>query len=529
MIQGIGFACNPLRQVSRTTPKDWTAKMIDLKLQPKLKDSGLQRLKPFILIAVALWLAFFQLRCGGGSGGDSATAPADDTPNGNGSAEIIACGDPEDSDAGGQLFYIDPLNGNPDNDGSAAHPWRTLQEVIEAGRIETRVYANLPYDGTNAFATINPGAPVQAGDTLVLRSGFHGSLWIRGGYNERTITIRADAGQTPVVSGIFLSAVSNWRVQGLTVAPDPAVEAGTLVQVESHGWHGPSSHVVIAANNLYSTQDSTAWTMDDWNTLAHNGIMVSGDCMTVVDNYCKNVDFGITVSGNSAVVSGNTVENFAGDGLRGLGNDLLFEYNVVRNCYAVNANHDDGFQSWSINDDPPRERVVLRGNIIINYTDPDQPFRGPLQGIGCFDGPYIDWVVENNLVVVDHWHGISLYGAFNSRIVNNTVVDPDWGSPGPAWIYISPHKDGTPSQGCLIRNNIAATITATGDTLQDHNYLLKSTDNLFIDPQQLDFHPRNGATQIINAGSATLAPLVDLEGRARPLGGGVDLGCYELE
>ncbi|MFZ1983762.1 MAG: hypothetical protein WAU91_05065 [Desulfatitalea sp.] len=40
--------------------------MVELKLQPKLKDSGMHRLKPFILIAVALWLAFFQLRCSGG-------------------------------------------------------------------------------------------------------------------------------------------------------------------------------------------------------------------------------------------------------------------------------------------------------------------------------------------------------------------------------------------------------------------------------------------------------------------------------
>jgi len=285
--------------------------------------------------------------------------------------------------------------------------------------------------------------------------------------------------------------------------------------------------VVIENCELYSVTDASGWSMDDWNNLAGNAISVSGVCISVLDNWCRNVNFGISVSGNSSLVSGNTVENFAGDGLRGLGNDLVFEYNVVKNCYAVNGNHDDGFQSWSINDDPPRERVVLRGNTFINYEDPNQPFRGTLQGIGCFDGPYVDWVVENNLVITDHWHGISLYGAFNSRIVNNTVVDINDTSPGPPWIMVNPHKDGPPSQGCVIRNNIASSFVVTGDTLADHNYQLQASDNLFIDPAAFDYHLRADAAEVIDQGSSTLAPEDDLDGVSRPQGGGVDIGAYE--
>ena len=37
---------------------------------------------------------------------------------------------------------------------------------------------------------------------------------------------------------------------------------------------------------------------------------------------------------------------------------------------------------------------------------------------------FVDWVIENNVVIVDHWHGITLGGARNCRIVNNTVIDP---------------------------------------------------------------------------------------------------------
>ena len=58
--------------------------------------------------------------------------------------------------------------------------------------------------------------------------------------------------------------------------------------------------------------------------------------------------------------------------------------------------------------------VVLRGNVIINNLNPDHPLHATLQGIGCFDGLFVNWVVENNVVITDHWHGISLYGAIGA-------------------------------------------------------------------------------------------------------------------
>jgi hypothetical protein len=439
--------------------------------------------------------------------------------------------DGDGSQQSGNFFYIDPVNGDPANDGSAEHPWRTLQEVLTAGLIETRAYTDLPYTGDNPLETKNPGAPVTAGDTLVLLSGYHGIVDLMNVHNESTITIQAAEGQTPTLSSINLTSASNWRFKGLTVSPSaaPTYENKTLFSAVSHSWQGPSDHISIEDCRLYSVEDSSSWSADDWNDLAANAISMNGDYMTARGNLCRNVNFGITISGNNGTVVANTIENFAGDGMRGLGNDLLFESNLVENCYAVNANHDDGFQSWSINDDPPRERVTLRGNTIINFVGADYPLRGSLQGIGCFDGPYIDWVVENNLVITDHWHGISLYGAVDSRIVNNTVVDADDDpeSPGPPWIMFHDHKDTTPSSGCLIRNNIAASISTSGDTVADHNYLLQEGDTIFEDPANDDYHLRADATNVIDAGSSDQAPTTDKDGTSRPRGSGIDPGCYE--
>jgi hypothetical protein len=480
-----------------------------------------------LLAGLGLLVSALCICCGGESSSEDAsidTDPADHTI----SSPPMAC-DMISAPAGGNIFYLDPVHGRNDNTGTADSPWGSLQSVVEGNMIATRAYADLPYNGTNALTAKNPGAPVKAGDTLVLLEGFHGEFNLRGAYNEYPITIQAAAGQRPTLSRIFLSAGANWLFKGLTVSPSeaPSYSADTLITVESRGWHGPSSHVVIENCNLYSVPDTAGWSLSDWNASSCNAIQISGDCITVRDNFCRNINFGISVSGNSSLISGNVVENFAGDGLRGLGNDLVFEHNVVKNCYDVNGNHDDGFQSWSINDDPPRERVVLRGNTFINYEDPDQPFRGTLQGIGCFDGFYIDWVIENNLVITDHWHGISLYGAVNCHIVNNTVVDLNDASPGSPWILVNPHKDGTPSRGCVIRNNLATNIKATGDTAADHNLLITDVNAIFIRPADFDFHLRPEATEAIDAGSDLLAPAMDLDGVSRPQGSGIDLGCYE--
>ena len=35
-------------------------------------------------------------------------------------------------------FYVDPEHGDKANDGSAARPWRSLQEVVDSGLVESQ-------------------------------------------------------------------------------------------------------------------------------------------------------------------------------------------------------------------------------------------------------------------------------------------------------------------------------------------------------------------------------------------------------
>lgn len=219
--------------------------------------------------------------------------------------------------------------------------------------------------------------------------------------------------------------------------------------------------------------------------------------------------------------------------MRGLGDYDVFQYNFISGCYAVNVNHDDGFQSWSVGPsgvgtDTVRG-MIIRGNTIISYLDSAQPLRGHVQGIGCFDGFCKDWLIENNVVFTDTWHGISLYGAIDCRILNNTVLDENFTTPGPPWIGVFAHKNGTPSRGCIIRNNLATAFNLTGST-SDHNIQIKNSDSaykaFFVDYTKSNFHLKS-SSPAIDSGSADVAPSLDLESIARPQGKQIDIGAYE--
>jgi hypothetical protein len=352
------------------------------------------------------------------------------------------------------------------------------------------------------------------------------------------ITIAAQAGHHPTLRRLAFRGAANWTVRGLAVSPSytpPVVKVDEIVSARESATDGPTRDITLEDLEIFSVPDISGWGASDWLNVASDGFAESGQRILVRNSSIRNVWYGMVSEGAEATFDHNLIENFAGDGMRGLSNDSVYQYNTIRDAYSVNDEHHDGFQSWTSGPGGVGTGVLsgvtLRGNRIQSWTDENRPFLTiDMQGIGCFDGFFDGWVVENNVVVVDHWHGISFYGMKNSRVVNNTVVDRNSaGGYGPPWILIAKHKNGQPSENVLVRDNLAqygVNLDPGTNVTEDHNLTVTNPSSFFVDAVSFDLHLRAGSPGI-DTGIATSAPVTDIEGSPRPQGAAYDLGAYE--
>lgn len=420
-------------------------------------------------------------------------------------------------------YYCDPATGNMANPGTSTSPWSTLEAVFAANK---------------TFAS---------GDVIHLRDGHHGYPTIKGA-NSGDVTIQAQAGHSPTLKKLTAqSPASRWLISGLTISTETAAapETGLLVYFPAG-----CSHITVQDCLIYAASNITGWTAADWAAKANSGIRSHAPHTALLRNTLRNVGAGVSIQPQARYshVAENLIENFCYDAIVGLADDATYEYNVVRNSYNLqDSYHRDGFQSYSYNTYPGGtaghgvvSNVTLRGNTFISQTDPNQPLSTEdghnMHGIGCFDGMFDGWIVENNLVVNGSAPGIVFLGATNCRIVNNTVVrNPLKPSHEHPKIEISAHKsDGGPYSGVYSNNNVVRNNIAGGSKFwnstnltKDHNlFVTDYATGYFANYASFDFRPL-AAGPLVDTGDATLAPTIDLAGNPRPRGTEHDIGAYE--
>jgi hypothetical protein len=422
----------------------------------------------------------------------------------------------------GAVFYVDPEKGDMDNDGSAKRPWRTIEQVFEQNMIQTR---------DKAGRLKNPQAPVKAGDSILLRSGYHGQIYCRTAYNDDYITIAAEEGHKPRLRRVFFAAAKKWVIRGLTVSPAfaPEYKRDRLIYVVN--WGGPSADFIIENNTLYSSPDAPSWSAKQWDSLVCYGISVIGVRIKIRNNTLKYVNHGITISGDNITVERNSIEHIAGDGIVCSADNASLLNNSIKYFYKVNANHDDGIQFHRGRDkNTPILNALVRGNSVIAR---DNMVSNPLihspQGICNFDIPAVNWRVENNLVLVRHHHGITIGGCQNGVIVNNLAYNP-YGGRMLAGIMLGTTHGKTKSENTVIRNNLVDSKISCPkeNNTVDHNIVVNDPNRFFRNPLEYDMRHKPDSPAI-DAGNFILAPKTDINGVRRPWGIAIDVGPYEYE
>lgn len=473
----------------------------------------------------------------------------------------------------GNTFYLDPVNGSINGDGSEANPWSSLQEVVENNLIETYKHST-NNDSTSPLVPLNEGAPIKGGDKLILKDGYHGQLEINNLYFNDWLTIEAAPNEKPTLARLHLNGlIKNVYLKNLNIIRDSYLgvenywqasemqrNSRSLLYIASHDFYGKAAEIKVFGLIAKVSEDVVSWSRQDWEDRYADGARLgAAKNIEIVSSRFENVGFGAVADyfANNTTIFNSVFKNYCRDGIRLTAHNFHFENNLVTGVVNINISSDnsvnfhyDAFQTFSRDENDPQsgtgngiiKNAVIRGNSFIGKSDLplDNGFlvNQDVQGIGGFDGFFDNFVIENNVVSVNHHHGITLLGATNTIITNNTVIDSDPTDNLYPWIRINNHKNGSPSKDCTLANNIATQgVYVEGDNVvETNNHILGSGNqsdiySLFTDPDTFDFHLLNNSTvdeSIIDAGTMfdnLHSSKTDKDGKARTAN--PDLGAYE--
>lgn len=319
-----------------------------------------------------------------------------------------------------------------------------------------------------------------AGGTFLLAPGRYDTLVINGLSPARNLTLKAQDRHAASFPQIKLLNARNVSIEGIAVIADTKLTEDQAQHLTARLFEiNGSQKVLVEDVYVSSAQDTSGWSVTDWLQRVRSGIFIRGSSQVTVRNSTfENVFDAITDYHNShTLIENNMVRNFAGDGIRAIGDHAIIKGNTISDCIKINDNHDDGIQSWSYGPDgsPGQGELVglrILNNTIVQSTGPHPLRCDHMHGVGFFDGFWRDLVIEGNTVMIDHWHGISVYGARDAVVRGNVVLyrkshakKHKFEGRKNSWIKVGPHKDGRPSQRVLIEDNKAATFDIEGEDI----------------------------------------------------------------
>lgn len=429
-----------------------------------------------------------------------------------------------DEDTGGNNepppcdYYSSPEGGGPDADGSAENPWGSLEQLA-------------------AEDALVPGI-------LCLTDGFHGNPLLQPAVPVGPTTVRAQNHGAAVVGTLRMVGVEDLTLWGLTVDGTSQIDPGADQRQSFLVTGDANTHdITLDSVRVQSAASSADWDQAGWVYQVRSGADFRGTNISVIDSEIRNTYHALLLRGDGSLVEGTTIDNFGGDGIRGLGSHSRYSWNVVRDAYIdeYEVQHDDAFQAYRLDGEDLRiVDVTIDHNQFIVFADPITEFVEEhelvgtlMQGVIITDGYADGWNVHDNLVVGGQSHGISLFGARNCRVQNNTVVAHPLFVPeaGP-WIRITDQtKTGQANFDNIIRNNVAQMLTPWDydvTSTVEFNVEAPWDGAMFVDSNALDFRPLAGGPAV-DAGTDVELSELDLDGQPRVVGGAVDLGAYEAQ
>jgi hypothetical protein len=516
---------------------------------------------------------------------------------------------------GEHVFYFDPDVASGGT-GTWDDPFPSFGDAIAADIAANGTgVAYLTKYAANASETWD--GLVHAGDVMVLKKGDHGSTTLSAYYWTEWTTVYGMQGSyfspgsgTDQSKGysIFMPTGKYWLFEnvewrGLRSAfgKTGTTSGSTYGYLDDYdtgpgffftynnGNPGPS-YIVFNGCKFSPGNSHVAWTQDQWNTLAPDGIEVDVvDHFGIFNSEFLGINYGFKSSRSSYLSADlNYVNGFMGDfiqiGVSGtsLSRNISISGNTVLNQYVTSMNHVDGIvQLYLTPTDTttsPMRNIVISGNTYIFTTSktrsPSHFYCYDGTGYdGTIDGDGDDWfgaagmllgslntcaiaqmTVSNNIMVGQSQGAIYMGGDCDTCLmVNNTTVATWTHADQPAYLeaggafetlapsvyfntYYSVTNDPGTYVGCVLANNATGFdndnrtgVTKANNYFYGHNGTNVAgftSHSLAADVGTFDLTPAAGSP-LIDTASATYAPATDYNGTSRPIGMYDDIGAYE--
>lgn len=303
-----------------------------------------------------------------------------------------------------------------------------------------------PGGGEEALAEAVGAAMAEGQNSLRLADGVFGPQILKG--------IKADGFEIigsgrSVLDMTMISGTSGLRFRDVTFQGEKS-ERGSgqgLVYINRD-----AGDIRFATCRFSTVEDTSGWSPVDWVERPYSsGLLARGPGVRVEGCTFRNLRNCLTfLDSDHGSVEGSSFTDFGNDGIEFGGNGIRIVGNTIRGSHHTETEpqHSDGIQGFPAPDKGTYSDIEITGNTI--------EFVGPgdyMQGISIFDGRWRNLRVADNVVSVNMWNAIAIYGVDDVVIEGNTVTSKD--RKRNSWIEVRASKDGRASSGITVRRNKA--------------------------------------------------------------------------
>jgi len=261
----------------------------------------------------------------------------------------------------------------------------------------------------NATQLLRAVQTAKSGDVILLSAGNYGSVNLTGFKFGGNVTIAsADASKPAIFTGMMVNNSTGLTLKGLDFYVQPGKDLPFQV--------ANSSQINLDSLNVHGSLNGSS--SDDSRGLI---VRTSSD-VTVTNSHFSELTDAVTQLNNSNIsFTNNTFETIRDDGIVGGGtSNLTIKNNYFTNFDHVGDVHPDAIQVWTTNTTTVASNITISGNVFERGTG------SAVQGIFMSDPsgklPFENVTISGNTIVGALYNGISVDGAKNLVVSNNTVL-----------------------------------------------------------------------------------------------------------